>query len=148
MYEQERQQAIDLMILLSFTIFVIVLTGETCFLGWEMSAVVLLMLGLVASWVLHITGIVPESIRRWLYFILIMLSLFFYGIHETSVYDLALVMIVVIFVYSTTERYSMVYLCVATYYLIMCYDFVFVLGGFADLSSFEIVRIVLHLALV
>lgn len=148
MYEQEKQRATHLLILLCYTIFTIVLAGEAFLLGWEMGAVVLLLLGLAASWVIHITGKIPESIRLWLYFILTMLAFFFYGIHETSVYDLAPVMIGVIIMYSITEIYSIIVLCMSVYFLTMCYDFLFVLGILAELTPLIVTRTLLHFLLV
>lgn len=148
MYEQEKQRAAHLMILLCNTIFTFVLIGESFLLGWERGAVLLLVLGLAAGWVIHITSKIPEAVRLWLYFILTMLAFFFYGIHETSIYDLAPVMIGVIIMYSVVEIYSIIRLCVVIYFFIMCYDFVFVLGLAADFTPLVITRILLHFALV
>lgn len=148
MYEQETQRATHLMVLLCCTIFTIVLTAESILLKWETGAVILLLLGLAVSWGIYITGKIPESFSLWLYFTLTMVAFFFYGIHETSIYDLAPVMIVVITIYSATEIYSIIRLCVVTYFLTMCYDFVFVMGGSFEFTSLSITRILLHLALV
>ena len=148
MYEQERQRATHLTILLVYTIATIVLTGEALLLGWETGAVMLLIIGLIFSWVLHITEKIPESIRLWIYLVLTMLAFFFYGIHETSVYDLAPVMIVIIILYSLTETYSTIRFCVATYFLTMCYDFVFVLGDSMEFTLLSITRTLLHMLLV
>ena len=148
MYEQEKQRATHLIILLVYTIATIVLVAESLLLGWETGAIVLLIIGLVSSWVIHITDKIPESIRLWLYVVLTMLSFFFYGIHETSIYDMAPVMIVAIIMYSVTEMYSIIRLCIATYFLTMGYDFVFVLGGTIELSPLVVTRTLLHLALV
>ena len=148
MYEQEKQRATHLMILLVFTVATIVLTGEALLLGWDMGAIVLFFIGLVSCWVLHITEKIPESARLWIYFLLTMLEFFFYGIHETSIYDMAPVMIVIILMYSETERYSIIRLCVATYFLTMVYDFVFVFGGLIEFSSLVVTRILLHFVLV
>lgn len=96
----------------------------------------------------HITEKIPASIRLWLYFILTMLAFFFYGIHETSIYDMAPLMLLIIILYSVTEMYSVVRLCVAIYFLIMAYDFVFVLDDSVDLSPLAVSRTLFHLALV
>lgn len=148
MHEREKQRAIHLLILLVCTILIIVLTGESILLGWETGAIALLLLGLAASWAVHITEKIPESNRLWLYFILSMLAFFFYGIHETSVYDLAPLMILIIMLYAVAERYSIIRLCVVTYFLTMCYDFVFVLGSSVELSSLVVTRTLFHLVLV
>ena len=59
-YEPEKQRATHLLVLLVCTILIIVLTGESLLLGWETVGVVLLLLGLVACWVIHITEKIPE----------------------------------------------------------------------------------------
>lgn len=148
MYEQEKQRATHLMILLCNTILIFIFIGEALFFGWDTGAIVLLLLGIVSNWVFHITGKIPESNRIWLYFILTMLAFFFYGIHETSIYDLAPVMIVIIIIYSATGMYSIIRLCVLTYFLTMFYDFQFVLDDFIELTPLSIKRILLHFVLV
>lgn len=148
MYEKEKLRATHLIILIVCTIMIFVLTGESILLGWEMGAIVLLLLGLAASWIIHITEKVPESGRIWLYFVLTMLAFFFYGIHKTSIYDLAPLMIMIILLYSATEKYSITWLCVVTYFLTMGYDFLFELGNSIEFSSLVITRTLLHFVLV
>lgn len=148
MYEKENQRVTHLIILLCYTIFTIVLTGESILLGWDMEAVMLLLAGLVASWVLHVSGKLAETVRQWVYVILTMLAFFFYGIHETSIYDLAPVMIVVIIMYISTEMYSIINFCMAAYFFTICYDFVFIVGRSIEFTSLMITRTMLHLMLV
>lgn len=148
MYEQEKQRETNLLLLLVYTVLIIVLTVESLLLGWEMGAVVLLLLGAVVSWWIHVTEIIPCEIRVWLYFVLSMLAFFFYGIHETSMYDLAPTMILVIILYSATEQYRMIQFCVVTYILTMGYDFLFVIGDSAEVSVLAVTRTMLHFLLV
>lgn len=148
MHEREKQRATHLFILLVCTFMIMALVAESLLLGWEKGAIVLLLLGVVLSWVIHITEKIPESIRLWLYFTLTMLATFFYGIHETSMFDLAPLIIMIIILYSTAEKYSIIRLCVIIYFLIMCYDFVFVLGASVELSPLAVSRICFHFILV
>ena len=127
MYEQEKQKSIHLLILVCCTIFVLVLSAEAILLGWESSAIVLLYAGIIVSWTIHITGKIPESVCLWIYLGLSMLAFFFYGIHETSIFDMAPVMLMVILIYSTAERYCVISICVMVYFLTMWYDFFLVL---------------------
>ena len=64
MYEQERQRAAHLLILLCYTILTIVLTGESLLLGWETEAIVLLLLGVVVCWTVHFTEKFPVDINN------------------------------------------------------------------------------------
>ena len=109
----ERRRAVQLMILVSYSIIALVLLGETLLMGWDKSAAVLLLLGGVASWVLHITRKISREQRLWLCVILTLLAFFFYGTHKTSLYDLAPVMIGAMILFSATEKYSIIRLCTA-----------------------------------
>ena len=148
MYEQERQRAVHLLILLCYTILTVVLAGETLLLGWETEVIALLLLGVAVSWIIHITEKIPVEISVWLYFVLTMLAFFFYGIHETSIYDLAPVMMIIILLYSATEKYSIIRLSVVVYYLTMVYDLVFVLGSSMEITPLSVTRTMLHFMLV
>ena len=148
MYEKERQLETNLLLLIIYTLLIIVLAADSFFLGWDMGAVILLVLGAIVSWWIHITEKVPETMRVWLCLILSMLAFFFYGIHETSIYDLALAMILVMVLYSVTENYNMIRLCEATYILTVFYDIVFVIGDLKAFSLLTVVRFLLHLLMV
>lgn len=148
MYEQEKRRTMHLLLLLVYTFFSIALVGESLLMNWEKGAIVLLVLAMAVSWFLHVTEIVPETIRLWIYFILMMLSIFFYGIHETSVFDLAVLVLVVIILFSFTEQFQFVRICMVTYYLTMLYDFIFVVNGKMEMSSLNISRIMLHFLVV
>lgn len=148
MYTEEKQRQTHLVILFCSTVFLTMLTGESILLGWEIGTVALLLLGLAAGWAAHVTERIPAQIRLWIYFVITMVGYFFYGLHETSIYDLAPVMICIILVYSAAEVNLIIRLCVATYYLTMAYDLVFVLKGALELTGLAITRTLLHLLLV
>ena len=92
----------QMMILISYTIFTLILTGESILLGWEAWAVILILFGVFFSWIIHIQQKIPETNRIWIYSILMMATFFFYGSHATSTFDLATVMTAVIILYTMT----------------------------------------------
>lgn len=144
----ERRRAVQLMILVSYSIIALVLLGETLLMGWDKSAAVLLLLGGVASWVLHITRKISREQRLWLCVILTLLAFFFYGTHKTSLYDLAPVMIGAMILFSATEKYSIIRLCTAVYYLTVCYALFFVIGKNMEYTPLVVTRLMLHFLLV
>lgn len=148
MYEQEKQRMTHLAILFGCTIFFIMLAVESILLGWELGTVALLLFGLLASWGIHVSERISEPVRIWLYFILTMLAFFFYGSHKTSIYDLAPVAIFIILVYSTSEIHMIIDLCMAAYYFIVGYDFVFVLRADMEPTVLSVTRTILHFVLV
>ncbi len=148
MHDLEKQRVTNLMILACCTVFTLVLIGEALLLKWETGAVVLLFFGIVACWIIYLTEKFTGTIRIWFYFIVTMLDIFFYGIHETSMYDLAPLMIFLILMYSATEMCILINFCMITYYFIMLYDFLVVQGGFSELNPLSVSRTLFHFMLV
>lgn len=148
MYGKEENRTVHLLILISYSILTAALIGESILLKWDTGVVVLLVFGLIASWFSHIVEKLPEMARLWMYFIFSMLSVFFYGIHETSMFDLAPLMIIVIIIFYAAQIPQMIGISVFTYYLTMIYDFVFVIHGSMEINSLTITRTILHFALV
>lgn len=148
MNDQEKQRAAHLLLLLCYTILSCALIGESLLMGWETWAIVLLPIGVIAGWTLHIKNRLPMTVRLDIYTVMMMLVYFFYGIHETSMFDLAPLMITVMVLYSSTEKYGTIKICMFTYYLTMAYDFFQVVGSSTEDTSLFISRIFLHLLLV
>ena len=148
MNDQEKQRAAHLLLLLCYTILSCALIGESLLMGWEMWAVVLLPIGVIAGWTLHIRDRLPTNVRLDIYTVLMMLVYFFYGIHETSMFDLAPLIITVMILYSSTERYRTIKICMFTYYLTMAYDFFHVMNSIAEEMPLFISRLLLHFMLV
>ena len=144
----ERRRAVQLMIVTSYTIIALVLFCESLLLGWDKGAAILFLLGGVACWVLHFTRAIPREQRLWLCVILTMLAFFFYGAHETSLYDLAPVMIGAMILFSAAEIYNVIRLCVVVYYVTVFYALVFVIGNNMEYNSLVVTRLFLHFLLV
>ena len=149
MYEQENTKTIHLMTLLCYSVFTIAVIIGALLLGWETAAVVLLIAGLILSWTMHITEILSESVRLWLYAALTILSFFFYGIHDTSLYDMTPVAVFLILLYTAAEKHSFVRIFAVTYYLTLAYDFGAVYDKLTESDSkIAVIRLIFHLAVV
>ena len=148
MYEQEKKQISHLIILISYTFFTIALLLESVLLGWEMQRSVEIGIGLVVCWVLHIAGKVPESVEKWLCFVLGMTGFVFYGGHLTSLYDMAPVMIMIIIVQFAAEAYDMIRLCVIVYFAVLLYGVLFAFRDSLDFTPLIVSRLLLHGGLV
>lgn len=148
MYENEKQRSTHLLILLVYTFLTVALIGESFLMGWDRSAIVLMIIALAVCWGIHIGEKIQAAARMWIYFTFAMLTCFFYGIHETSVFDLVGLMVVIIILFSFAEKKVFIRLSAATYYMTLIYDLLFVLGNSIELSSLVISRICLHIVIV
>ncbi|MCR5753579.1 MAG: hybrid sensor histidine kinase/response regulator, partial [Acetatifactor sp.] len=137
-----------MIILVCFTVFSCILIGEAILLKWEVWALFLVGLMVVASWVMHIQQVISPVQRLWIYSVFMMGCAFFYGTHLTSTYDLALVMASVIIVFTITGLKSLITLCQVTYYLTMTYDLIAIYRAGEKFDSLIVTRILLHLGLI
>ena len=141
-------QTSHLTILISYTIFATILVVESLLLDWEKWALILIIGGMIAAWVLHIRHTAPSNVRIWLYAVLMMGCYFFYGIHQTSTFDLALVMAALIMLHTMTGRKAFITLCQFTFYITMAYEVVIMVINKEEFSVLVITRLVLHFIMI
>ena len=141
-------QTSHLTLLISYTIFAIILIAESLILGWEKWALLIIIVGISAAWVLHIRHNTPDNVRIWLYAILMMGCYFFYGIHQTSTFDLALVMAAIIMLNTMTGKKPLITLCQFTFYITMIYELVNMFMAGEVFDALVISRSILHLCMV
>lgn len=142
-------QSSHLILLISYTIFAIILIGESILMDWEKWPLFVIAGGIIAAWILHIRHDIPSNVRIWIYAFLMVGCFFFYGTHQTSTFDLALVISAVIMLITMTGKKSLITLCVITYYLTMAYELINLL--LEDRSQFDalvISRTILHVVMV
>ena len=137
-----------MMMILSYTIFSIILIAETFVMDWEKYAIFLIAGGVVASWILHIRQVGQDTLRPWIIATLMMATFFFYGSHTTSTYDLAIVISVVMLLYTMTGMHSLVTFCQVTYYVTMVYEIFALLKEGTVFDPLMISRTLLHIAMV
>ena len=137
-----------LTLVLSYTVFSIMLVVESLLLGWERWAILLIICGVVASWYLHFQQVGPDMMRMWIIALLMMATFFFYGSHSTSTYDLAIVISVVMLLYTMTGIPSLVTLCQFSYYITMGYGLVCLIREGTEFDVLLVTRTFLHFALV
>lgn len=148
MHAQEQKQITHLMVLVCNTILSVTMIVFTLSQGQEPMAAVLLSAGLIVCWAVHLSGRLTASTRLWLYTILLMLTFFYYGAHEESVFDMAPIVVGFILVYTSAEDPRFVRLCAVVYYLTMLYDFAFLPTGTTELPYFRLDRLAIHFLIV
>ena len=146
--DKELFQSSHLTILISYTIFATILVVESLLLGWEKWALILIIGGIIAAWVLHIRHTTPSNVRLWLYAVLMMGCYFFYGIHQTSTFDLALVMAAIIMLHTMTGRKAFINLCQFTFYITMAYEVVLMILDKEVFDVLVITRLILHFLMI
>ena len=131
-------------ILICYTVFSILLIAESLLLRWEKWALILIALSVILCWIIHIRRPIPGHARIWVYAVLMMMSIFFYGTHVSSTFDLGLLMTVPILLFVFTGIPALITLCQCTYYLVMLYDLITMYLMGEKLDCLTITRVVLH----
>lgn len=137
-----------LMMLLTYTIFSIILVAEIFVMDWEKWMTFLILGGVLLSWYIYFSNIGSGRMRLWVCSLLMMATFFYYGTHDTSTFDLAVVICVVMFLYTMTGIHSLVTLCQFTYYITMAYEIINLAAGGMKFDSLTLTRTLLHVAVV
>ena len=141
-------QTSHLVLLISYTFFAAILIGESFLMGWEIWPLFLIAFGVVLSWTMHLYNKVSPALRMWTYAVLMMGTYFFYGIHLTSTFDLAIVMSAVILLYTMTGNKGFITLAQCTYYGTMSYALITMIVNGETFDALVISRSVLHVVMI
>ncbi|MCR5090986.1 MAG: response regulator [Oscillospiraceae bacterium] len=133
-----------MLILVSYSILSIALIGETFLMDWEKWPLLLIAASVVICWILHIRRSMTDIQRMWVYSFLMMGTFFFYGIHTTSTYDMALLMLVEIMIFTTTGERKLIWLAMSTYYITLVCDVVTMTRSGTIWNGLTISRTALH----
>ncbi len=146
--ENEVFKSSHMTLLLCFTVFAVILIGESILLDWERWALVLVIAALCGAWVMHIQQLLAPTARLWIYAVMMMIVYFFYGTHMTSTFDAALIMVVVIMLYTITCVRQLIWVCQGTFYVTFAYDILTLLTMGEKFDALAITRAGLHVIVV
>lgn len=134
---------VHLVLAIIVSVFSLMLIVVTCTLSWEMWMIPLIILGLLLVWGLRIVPLVGEDAYEYLCSGIILFVLFFYGVHETSLFDLPITMGVFIVTLSMLDKKILLCLSVLTYLLVLLYHGIFLHTISLTMSPLEFSRLVL-----
>ncbi len=136
-------------IILLVSLACIGLSVESIMMGWEFWVPPLIIMGTISLWVMNLTEKPVFEGRIVYYMIYGMLAAFFHGVHETSFFDVAIVIVIVLFSFSFFDRIYMMNLFFAEFFVIMGIQFYLASkGDFVEFDSLNISRVVLHVMVV
>ncbi|MCR5109276.1 MAG: DUF2070 family protein [Lachnospiraceae bacterium] len=130
------------------------LAGITCILqnhfrGWEFWVPFVLLISMIILWFLHVTEKLDTDSRINLYFIFAAFLLFYYGIHDTSLFDLSVSVALFMITFTVIDRNTFLNIIFGEYVILMMIQFWLLYNnGRADLSATYIMRIVYHIGTV
>ena len=122
-------QASQLTILLSLSVFSVILSVEAVLMSWELWPLIPIMIGVSVSWMVHIQQRLTGNQRLWLYTTFVMFSFFYYGSHRTSVFDTVAVMAMIMILYTMVCIKPLITFLQMIYYLTLGYGLLMLWHG-------------------
>ncbi|MCR5501498.1 MAG: response regulator [Lachnospiraceae bacterium] len=121
---------------------------ESIIAGWEFWMPPVLAVGMILIWWLHLTQTPEERFRIGIYFVCASLQAFYHGIHPISLFDAAVVILILMATFTITDRLFYLNLILLEYAAIMSIQFFLIYRDpkvFVD--TIMIVRLVLHIGI-
>ena len=145
--QEEAHQLSHMLILVSYTVLSLGLMVETLLMSWELWTLPMIAVGVAACWLVHIRQRMNAHQRIWIYTTLIMGTFFFYGIHVTSTFDMSMLMMIVILIFTVTGESALVTCSQLTYFVTLTYDVIAMIRMGVVWDSLQISRLALHICL-
>ncbi len=137
-----------------FIIFVATLASvglivENFVMGWEFWVPVVVVVGILSLWTVYFMDRLDPGIRKYFYFAVAVLLLFYHGIHKTSLFDIALAVVLVMITFSILNSVYMMNTLLLEFFILLGIHFLNLPGGDPLVyDSLTISRILLHVSIV
>lgn len=148
MYKQEKKRTMHLILLICLGAMAAALCTEIILMKWEQWMVFQLLGELAVCFAVHVIGKVPQVVEKWLYFALAMHGFIYYGLHESSIYMTAPIIIALMTLYFVTGFYDLVNISALFYFGVMICSLVFVPKISFQFTAESITRLVVNSLLV
>ncbi len=137
----EEQTSIHLLLATIVTVFGVFLIVITLALSWEFWMIPIIIVGNTLVWCLHIGRFGTESFYKNLCAGLLMIGFFFFGVHESSLYDIPAVACMVILVFSMFDKKRLLYMTAALYMVELLYHFLILSSISRDMEPKDVIRL-------
>ncbi len=119
---------------------------ESISMGWEVWVPPLIIVGIIATWWMHITQYGSATSRENFYIIYCMVVSFYHGIHKSSFFDVIVISALLMSVIALLGRLIFLRIALVEFFLIILLQLsAAIAGNSAPLSALDISRIMLHL---
>ncbi len=139
----EAQTSMHLLMASTLSVLSILLGLITFTLSWEMWTIPMMVVGCSVVWWLHIGRVGSEILYENTCTGLLMIEFFFFGVHESSLFDIALVACIVIFLLSLLNRKRLLYIAGVLYVSQLLYHILLLGTVSAEMRNGDILRLVM-----
>ncbi len=132
-------------------VFVATVAGLSCIIqnflgGWELWVPVVVLVGTLAIWWFHIAQKLDEKSRVNIYFIYSAFLVFYHGIHESSLYEISIAVLLCMAAFSIAERLVLLDWIIAEYVVVMAIQFYYIYrDSQTDIGAFDTMKLAFHI---
>ncbi len=127
----DRGMIFHLIIIIVYTFFALVLSAETVLMEWELWVIPVLFCTVIAVWWIYVKQPLKPKVRLIIYLIMMLFALFYYGIHPTSLFDVPLLLLVSLMLFTLVDEDFITFYFYADYALIIVWH-IFVTGAVGE----------------
>lgn len=118
-------------------------------MGWEFWVPVVVLVGTIALWAVHLSDRIDYDVRKLFYFGFSALIIFYHGVHNTSFFDIMGTVCLVMMSYSILNSAYMMHIFLLEYFALLFIHLIGLPGGEGiEFDRLTISRIFLHIAIV
>lgn len=135
------QTSIHLLLASIVTTFGVMLILLTIAMSWEPWMVPIIVIGNSLVWFLHIGRVGSENLYENLCSGLLMIGLFFFGVHPVVLYDIPAVVCMILLIFSMFDKKRLLYVTCALYILEVLYQFFILHTITFDMGAQNMIRL-------
>ncbi len=125
------------------------LAAVSILMGWEFWVPPLIVIATVGLWIMQIMGQPSSGIRKVCYFIYAVLAIFYHGVHETSLFDIAVVIVYALAVFSFVNSIYMLNTFLTEFFILLFTQlFLAISHSTYDFNRLDNAKIILHVSVV
>lgn len=134
------------LILLIATVAGISCILQTFFGGWEFWVVPLILIGIIALWWVHFFERMEFTNRINLYYMFSALLLFYHGVHDTSLFDIAVATMLFMASFTILDRAFYLNMIIIEYIILLIYQFILLyVTDNLHMDAFTIMRLIFQI---
>ena len=115
----EKGMIFHLVIIMVYSFMALVLSAETVLMGWELWTIPALITSVIAVWWVYVKQALTAKARLYIYLIMMLIALFYYGIHATSLFDVPLFLLMAMMLFVLVDENFIIYFFYVDYVLII-----------------------------
>ncbi len=118
-------------------------------MGWEFWVPIVVLVGIIALWAIHLSNRIDLDIRKMFYFGFAALLIFYHGVQETSFFDIVGTTCLVMVTFSLLNAQYMLNIALLEFFVLIFIHLINLPGGEGvELTDLNVARIFLHIAIV